>query len=693
MEGNITSEQILHQSFNERQKKLDKPSHSIQDLQELHSLQLSTRKDYEQQINKNRLNFGQWLRYAKWEIDFNHDIKRSESIYERALQVNPQHIPFWVNYIKTELAHNNINHGRNVLDRAITMLPRVDKLWYLYLQTEETLKNYNKVRFLFETWLQWYPPSSAYDAYIKFEFRYDEIDNVRRVFQKYVMQYPQGNTWMKWVDFELSLPKQSQNIGIIRNVFELSVDTLVKTHINDDNIPELINKWAIWEFKNQEIERSQAIFATILDKSKFNFTSSQYQNLLHYFTYFDINMGDKESTLSTILLKRKLKYSTNVEQDRLDFDSWWLLLDITMEDKSLSFEEIRTLFDRAVEAVPPHETKTLLWKRWIFLWIRYAFWEEFTNDDIARAKGVWNKCLKVIPHNKFTFNKAWIMAAQFELRNGGENRLSNTRKILGKAIGTMNYPKNNLFRFYIDLENKLGEWDRIRKIYEKWLEVSIIKSDTSALAVLLDYIEFEKGLEETSRCEALYEMGLLLIHNDLTCTKLTPFEVLWTSFIDYYRQEFEYDKARDIYQRLLTENDHVKVWISYAMFESSIPNEEQLLAFQENDDITELEFELEHTQKNRTRRVFKLANDHFKEIKGNEERLIILEAWKDYERINGEEEDIKRIEDKLPSIVKKTVLEHGINQQYLEYVFPEDKNEGIGKFLENARKWKEQLRT
>ena len=42
------------------------------------------------------------------------------------------------------------------------------------------------------------------------------------------------------------------------------------------------------------------------------------------------------------------------------------------------------------------------------------------------------ECLKLIPHEKFSFAKIWLMAAQFEIR---QLNLKGARLILGNAIG------------------------------------------------------------------------------------------------------------------------------------------------------------------------------------------------------------------------------------------------------------------
>lgn len=53
-------------------------------------------------------------------------------------------------------------------------------------------------------------------------------------------------------------------------------------------------------------------------------------------------------------------------------------------------------------------------------------------------------CLKLIPHQLFTFAKIWLLAAKLEIR---ARRLDAARRILGTAIGMA--PKNKLFKSYI----------------------------------------------------------------------------------------------------------------------------------------------------------------------------------------------------------------------------------------------------
>ncbi|VDQ11220.1 unnamed protein product [Trichobilharzia regenti] len=136
-----------------------------------------------------------------------------------------------------------------------------------------------------------------------------------------------------------------------------------------------------------------------------------------------------------------------------------------MEEES-SVEQTREIYERAIANVPPIKEKRY-WRRYIYLWLNYALYEELTAADMERTRQVYRFCLKLIPHRRFTFAKMWLYAAKFEIR---QKKLTDARKVLGTALGMC--PKDKLFRGYIELEIQLREFDRCRKLYEKFLEFS-----------------------------------------------------------------------------------------------------------------------------------------------------------------------------------------------------------------------------
>ena len=68
-------------------------------------------------------------------------------------------------------------------------------------------------------------------------------------------------------------------------------------------------------------------------------------------------------------------------------------------------------------------------------------------------------------------------------------------------------------------------------------------------------------------------------------------ELLWKAYVDFEIEEGERETARSLYERLISLSGHVKVWISYALFEAeSIP-----LPRDERDEEEEDEEEEERT--------------------------------------------------------------------------------------------------
>lgn len=667
----VTSEQILEQADAIRQKPLNAPSQTIQDLEELRSYQLIKRKEYEQQLNKNRLNFGQWLRYAKWEAQENHDLSRARSIYERALDVDIQHIPFWVQYIQFELAHKAINHARNLLDRATTTLPRVNKLWFLYVQTEEILKNVEGVRNIFERWLSWHPDKSPWIAYINFEKRQKEFENVRQIYMKYVKSFNLQEAWLDWVGFEI----EQNNLGNTRYIFEISIEPLLK---KQQPVSELILKWTTWETSLGEYERARKIFQIVIES---NILEEEKVIVYNSFSKFEKLYGDNDSVSVTMSTKKKISYQQALKEDPFDYDTWWAYINLLIQQH----EPPRDTFEKAILSVPKETFKSVRWKRYIFIWIRYCFWEEFTNKNVDSARKLWNRCIEAIPHSSFTFGKVWIEYVQFELRNN-EEKLTTGRKFLGIAIGktSQKVPKVKILRYYIELEKRIGEFDRVRKLYQKWVELLVV-NEFEWISVLKKYVEFESSINEDERCISLFEFALKL-QQDL---KLRT-EPVWYEYIEFCIGEMMYDEARELYKRLTVLNGKVNNWISYALFESSIPTEEQLYEFNQSD-LQELEVEVTEKHREATRKVFTKG---LILQEGDEDKIRILNAWSKYEEVNGDFESQKRVEALKPKVVTKIKTVDNVETEYVEYVFPEVEEikpkPDFSKFLNLAKNFKKE---
>ncbi|PIK60198.1 putative crooked neck-like protein 1-like [Apostichopus japonicus] len=186
-EMQITAEQILREA---KERELEAvpapPKQKITDPEELQEYKLRKRKEFEDNLRKNRSVMGNWIKYAAWE-DSQNEIDRARSIYERALDVDHRNITIWLKYAEMEMKHKQVNHARNIWDRAVTILPRANQFWYKYTYMEEMLGNIAGARQAFERWMQWEPEEQAWLSYIKMELRYKETDRAREVYERYIL--------------------------------------------------------------------------------------------------------------------------------------------------------------------------------------------------------------------------------------------------------------------------------------------------------------------------------------------------------------------------------------------------------------------------------------------------------------------------------------------------------------------------
>ena len=140
-EVQITAEQLLHEAAATKLERVPPPPRQkITDAAELADIQMRKRKEFEDNIRKNRTVMSNWIKYAQWE-ESQQEFARSRSIYERALDVDHRNVAVWLKYAEMEMRHKQINHARNVWDRAVTILPRAKQFWYKYTYMEEMLGN------------------------------------------------------------------------------------------------------------------------------------------------------------------------------------------------------------------------------------------------------------------------------------------------------------------------------------------------------------------------------------------------------------------------------------------------------------------------------------------------------------------------------------------------------------------------
>lgn len=95
--------------------------------------------------------------------------------------------------------------------------------------------------------------------------------------------------------------------------------------------------------------------------------------------------------------------------------------------------------------------------------------------------------------------------------------------------------------------------------------------------------------------------------------------------------------------------------------------------------------------------MYEEANKKLRQSQEKEERLLLLEAWKEFEREQGDDTSRKVVEDLMPRRIKKRrkiQSEDGTDQgweEYFDYIFPEDEAAKPNlKLLAMAKMWKKQ---
>ncbi|GER26829.1 pre-mRNA-splicing factor CLF1 [Striga asiatica] len=656
----ITAEQILREAREHQDPGLQPPKRKISDAAELAEDLLRRRKVFEDSIRRDRRNKSVWSRYARWEESLN-DFDRARSVWERALEVDHRDHALWLRYADFEIRNKFVNRARNVWDRAIELLPRVDQLWLKYIHMEEMLGKVAIARGIFEQWMRWAPDQQAWISYAKFELRYGEIERARAVFERFVDCHPKVAAWIRFAKFEV----KNGDVARIRRCYERAVENLGV----DEEDGELLLAFAEFEEKKcKEIERARCIYKYALD----HIPRGKTEELRKKFILFEKQYGGREEFEDAIVGNTRVHYEDEIRMNPLKYDLWFDY--IRLEECYGDRRKIEDVYERAIACIPPSQEKRY-WRRYIYLWINYVLYEELDAGDVDRTRDLYGLCLKMIPHEKLSFAKIWLMAARFEIR---QLEIGRARKILGLAIGMA--PKDKIFKKYIELEMQLGNVERCRKLYGKYLEWS-----PERCSAWSKFAEMEGFLGETERARAIFELAINQPLLDMP-------ELLWKAYIDFEISMSELERARALYERLLNRSKNVKVWISYAKFEASAIDE----GLQESE-LTESDFEQKKKCLDLARSLFERALNYFRdsapELK--EERTILLEEWLNVENSFGELGDVDLVRSKLPRKLKRRrhiENEHGRGgfTEYLDYLFPEETQTTNVKILEAAYAWKKQ---
>ena len=472
----ISAEQIIREARDRQEPLILDPIVKIHDAEEYQSFLASRRKHFEDNIRFRREHIGNWVKYARFEEE-SKEFERARSIFERALEVDPRSGELWLRYAEFEMRNEFVNRARNILDRAVLILPRVDFLWYKYAYMEEMVGDVEKCKEVFERWMEWVPDEGAWISYARFLIRVGRGTALAAsVMKRFVNVYPCAKSFLrmaKWAEYE------AKDISLTRQVFE---SALTELEPEEARQPKIFRQFAAFEERQSEYERSRLIYRhaiqllNISDDSssypeknlrKDEYTEAETENrqcadLYKAYVAFEKKHGSRTEIESVVITKQRAEYLKRCSKSSFDYDLWFEYA--KLEEENGDSASVRDAYERAIVNVPPIAEKQA-WKRYIYLWIYYSVYEELKNHDLDRAVSIYQRCLDIIPHAKFSFSKIWVNAAKLHIRR---KDLTSFRKLLGKAIGVCG--KEKIFQEYISLEMSLGEVDRCRTLYSNYLK-------------------------------------------------------------------------------------------------------------------------------------------------------------------------------------------------------------------------------
>ncbi|KAM0828553.1 hypothetical protein ACQ4PT_067469 [Festuca glaucescens] len=345
--------------------------------------------------------------------------------------------------------------------------------------------------------------------------------------------------------------------------------------------------------------------------------------------------------LADYRLRERKRFEDLIRRVRWNVSAW--VKYAKWEEGQKDFARARSVFERALDVA--HRDHTL--------WLKYAEFE-MRNRYVNHARNVWDRAVSLLPR----IDQLWYKYIHMEELLGA---IANARQVFERWMSWR--PDTAGWNSYIKFELRYGEVERARAIYERFV-AEHPRPDT-----FIRFAKFEMKRGEVERARHVYERAGDLLVDDEDAEEVPGFE---KQFGD--REGIEdaiVGKRRFQYEDEVRKNPlNYDSWFDYIRLEESVGNKDKIRDVYERAIANEyLQFEIDEAEFDRARELYERLLDRTKHLKLSlkgdsdyfrtnaaelkEERAMLLEEWLKKELSFGDLGDVTLVQKKAPRKVKR----------------------------------------
>ncbi|KAJ8684907.1 hypothetical protein QAD02_020700, partial [Eretmocerus hayati] len=129
-------------------------------------------------------------------------------------------------------------------------------------------------------------------------------------------------------------------------------------------------------------ERARVIYKYALER----ITNEKNEGIFKAYAIHEKKFGDRINIEDAVVNKRKYQYEQEIRYNPCNYDAWFDYLKLIELEGNI--EMVRENYEKAIANIPPTEDKKF-WRRYIYLWISYAVFEELVAGDVPRTRQIY----------------------------------------------------------------------------------------------------------------------------------------------------------------------------------------------------------------------------------------------------------------------------------------------------------------